>query len=211
MSRYKDLTGQRFCRWCVLKEAGRDKNKNVIWKCECDCGTIRSIKTASLRRAYRPSRSCGCLQKETARNRWTTHGQSKSKTYTSWLSMLDRCYNENHKHYSYYGGRGIAVCGRWRGENGFVNFINDMGKRPEGMTIERANNDENYEPDNCRWATRADQAKNKRPRKDRFFSDESVRIIRKTKASVALIASITGVNVRLIYRIRSREAYKHVT
>jgi hypothetical protein len=91
----------------------------------------------------------------------TTHGQTYSPEWNSWFSMRQRCQNPNHKGYKYWGGRGITICERWQT---FENFLEDMGPRPDGTTIDRIDNDGNYEPDNCRWADALTQGKSKRPR-----------------------------------------------
>ncbi len=99
----------------------------------------------------------------------SSHGHSgsvvkkPSKTYTVWLGMTERCFNKNNTVYRYYGGRGITVCTRWLGSGGFEHFLEDMGLRPEGLSLDRINNNGNYEPDNCRWATKEQQIDNRRP------------------------------------------------
>ena len=88
------------------------------------------------------------------------------KEHISWSHMVNRCLNKNNDNYDYYGGRGVTICDRWLGENGFANFLNDMGNRPEGGSLERVDPNGNYEPGNCRWATKSDQAFNRRDRKN---------------------------------------------
>lgn len=95
------------------------------------------------------------------------YGQTSHPLYTTWMGMKQRCSNPRHKAYRYYGGRGIQICDRWLGEHGFANFLADMGERPEGHSIDRINNDGNYEPGNCRWATATIQGANKRSRQYR--------------------------------------------
>ena len=109
-----------------------------------------------------PFGSCGCLRDEVEKVSAIKHGGCKSRTYQSWRAMRERCSNPNNSHYNSYGGRGIIVCERW---NDFALFLADMGERPVNKTLDRINNNGNYEPSNCRWATDAEQRANKRSRK----------------------------------------------
>ena len=164
----KDLTNQKFGRLVVLEEAGRDKHGKVLWKCQCQCSekSIVTICSNSLRTKH--TQSCGCVQKEYAKKeKYVKHGQarksSKNPIYHIWIAMFNRCYNPNNQAYHNYGGRGIRVCDRWPGENGFQNFYEDIGKyRKEGTTLDRINNDGDYEPSNCRWTTWEKQQQNTR-------------------------------------------------
>jgi hypothetical protein len=151
--------GERYGRLTVRAYAGQPRRERR-WLCECDCGEMVEVGTGSLRSGN--TRSCGCLRRDTNTARLTTHGASKTRTYASWKTMLQRCDDENHVAFSYYGGRGITVCERWRS---FENFLADMGKRPEGKTLDRIDPDGNYEPSNCRWATYKEQRANHRPKK----------------------------------------------
>jgi hypothetical protein len=158
-----DLTGQRFGRWTVLGNPERHHYGTEVylrWPSRCDCGTQRSVWGNALRTGR--STSCGCLHREKTTARVTTHGMSGTRVYQCWQDLLRRCLNRDHRQYDDYGGRGIAVCKRWET---FENFYADMGDPPPGLSIDRINNDGNYEPSNCRWTTRAEQNRNRRPAK----------------------------------------------
>lgn len=166
-----DLHGQRFGRLVVIEHAGKDAHGNARWRCRCDCGTHKVCSAATLRQK-RGSRSCECLQREGSRARAIarnlTHGASRKGAtwpeYKAWADMKSRCLNPNDTAFKNYGARGIKVCDRWLGDDGFVNFIADMGRRPSPeLSIDRyPDNDGNYEPDNCRWATWSQQMRNRR-------------------------------------------------
>jgi hypothetical protein len=168
MGKIIHLGGMRFGRWTVvalLPRRRRRKNGQgeAYWLCRCICdGTERAVLGTNLRSGR--SQSCGCIQREKIGALRRTHGRSNTRAFRIWLSMLQRCYNSNCRDYPNYGGRGIAVCERW---HSFVNFLADMGEPPLGMSIDRKNNDGDYTPDNCQWATPAMQRANQRPRKRR--------------------------------------------
>lgn len=163
-----DLAGQVFGRLTVLrlfdKQDGRPR-----WLCRCQCNTEMVAKSSDLRRSR--TRSCGCLIGDSNRANKTTHGHAKkgdrSSEYRSWQGMSDRCYVADHISYPHYGGRGVTVCDRWLfgadGKGGFECFLMDMGPKPTPEhSIDRfPNNDGNYEPGNCRWATDSEQARNR--------------------------------------------------
>jgi len=157
----KNHAGERIGRLTLVELAPKSAG-GIAWVCACDCGTLAVVKAHNLQRGA--TKSCGCLRREIAAplRRKPLHGMTGTRTFLSWVAMNSRCSNPNATHYQYYGGRGIAVCDRWRGD--FQAFLADMGERPEGRTLDRIDVDGNYEPSNCRWATPVEQAANKRPR-----------------------------------------------
>lgn len=153
-----NLLGQRFGRLRPIKEAPRDAAGHIKWECLCDCGNTTIVGGGDLRRKHHSTKSCGCLIVERNKELSTTHGKTRSKTWKSWNSMNSRCNNPHVKGYQYWGGRGVSICERWRS---FENFLADMGERLPGTSLDRwPNKDGNYEPNNCRWATCKQQARN---------------------------------------------------
>ncbi len=153
---YIDISGNVYGRLKVLKFHSF-RNGDSMFECKCDCGKIKVIRGYSIKCGS--TASCGCLSVDVATLKSTIHGGSYSSEYKIWQSMKSRCLNPNSTGYKHYGGSGITVCERWR--NSFLDFLEDVGKRPEGMTLERKNNNGNYTPKNCKWATWKEQSNNK--------------------------------------------------
>lgn len=167
MRKTKDLTGKTFGRLTVIKRAENDKHRHPRWHCLCSCGSVTTTNCSSLIAGR--SKSCGCLKREKA----TSHGMRHHPVYGVWQQMKARCLNKKNKRWANYGGRGIIVCARW--ETSFENFWLDMGPTyKKGMSIDRKDNDGNYEPGNCRWATAVQQNNNRSVNKNNTSGSRGV-------------------------------------
>jgi len=163
MGKFVNHEGETFGRLKVIEFIGSDSNRNTKYLCECTCGNKVEVVAYSL--VSGQTRSCGCLQKELMSKRRATHGMSHASEYYIWSSIKGRCYNKNDKGYVDYGGRGIDMYEGWK--NSFEQFIYDMGRRPnENYSIERADVNKGYHPDNCTWVLKEKQARNKRKSKN---------------------------------------------
>lgn len=156
MSKPIEVIGKRFARLTILELLGYKQvgtRSRRVFRCRCDCGNELQLIYGAF--ASGGTKSCGCLKRDKA----TTHGQSKNRIYFVWRAMHDRCAKPNNGNYKNYGARGIRVCKRWAD---YLTFVADMGERPVGASIERANVNGNYEPSNCHWATQRQQMNNLR-------------------------------------------------
>jgi hypothetical protein len=185
----KDKKGWKLTRWVA------------VYKCEC--GTSFAMQC----RSECGTKSCGCLAKETARKLLTgnkhreTHGAINTGSYKTWRSMRGRCNDKNNNEFHRYGGRGIKICDQW---NSFDCFVSDMGERPAGTSIDRINNDGNYEPSNCRWATAKEQSRNKRS--NRFIEIDGKRKSLAEWAECNGAAKSTTIRKRLLKNVIPEEA-----
>jgi hypothetical protein len=176
-------TGQRYGRLVAVRV---DPGDPLKWLCRCDCGTTKFVRVTHVRAGR--TQSCGCLKLQRSIESHTTHGMVDAPEYTVWATMFQRCTNPNHDKFATYGGRGISVCERWFF---FENFFADMGQRPTPLhSIDRKDNDGNYEPENCRWATQKEQARNRRTSRMLNFQGRDM--------TLAEVAEISGVNYDLL-------------
>jgi hypothetical protein len=162
----RDLTGMVFGRLTAICPYNEDTpSEKQLWLCRCECGKEKAVGKFCLLRGT--TRSCGCLQRETASALARTHGKSRTKTFRAWAKMHERCLNPNCPGWKNYGGRGITICPEWL--SSFSNFLRDMGECPPDLSIHRIDNDRGYlcpkcwpPKGNCKWATRKEQNENKR-------------------------------------------------
>ena len=150
--------GARFGR-LIIESQTRTVRHNRVWLCLCDCGNRKEIIEYNLKSGH--TKSCGCLSRDSTASRFTEHGKCATPEYWAWSNMIQRCTNPKNKRYKQYGARGITVCEPWR--SSFTVFLRDIGQKPSPRhTLERINNDGNYEPSNCKWATYKEQSQNQR-------------------------------------------------
>jgi hypothetical protein len=162
----KQKKGKRFGKLLVLRRAGSDKWNHAVWLCKCDCGHREAIQSFYLN----PDGRTHCsLCSHSQRGMTRTH----KPEWNSWSAMLNRCLCKTSLNYERYGARGIKICDRWLGKNGFVNFVKDLGRRREGKTLDRINVQGDYTPENCRWAGKKTQANNRRT----SYTDEELAVM----------------------------------
>lgn len=190
MSAVKDLTGQQFSRWTVLKRAENDALGRARWHCVCQCGNTAIVHGQDLRQGK--SRSCGCLQRDIASKIKTTHGASNTRLFRIWCAMKQRCFDKNAQKFARYGGRGITICEEWLSFRVFSEWAKQNGYADD-LSIDRIDNDGNYTPENCRWSTNKEQARNK--------STNHLLSFRGKTQSIAQWADETGISY---HALRSR-------
>lgn len=182
---------ERYGRLLTVQISGYNKDGRPLWECQCNCGNKKIALAKLLRNGM--TQSCGCIARENPPR--VSHGKTGTAIYRCWHNMHVRCYYKRSKSYRDYGGRGIRVCNRWQT---FENFLADMGEPPfKGATIERRNNNGHYEPDNCYWATRLEQGKNRR--------NNHVLELNGVSHHISEWSRLTGIKVTTIYQRIRRE------
>ena len=184
--RLEDLTGQRFGRWTVIAPAEKHKTGAAQYMCRCDCGTEKILRRSSLTSGN--TQSCGCLARERSKQRGITHGGTGSRLYRIWAGIIQRCcYRKRGREWENYGGRGISVCKEWRDYITFRDWAMANGYQ-DNLSIDRIDNNGDYCPENCRWATNYEQSVNKRTSKRISFNGET-RTIREFADKYGLVYS----------------------
>ena len=162
----KDIAGQKFNRLTAIKYVGRTSSNHALWLFRCDCGTEKVIEESSVTKKNSTTKSCGCLNNEVRKsgNNGRKHGMAGTRINRIWKAMRNRCNNPSDKYYHCYGGKGIKVCSEWDNKDGFAPFYEwaMANGYAENLTIDRIDSDKGYSPDNCRWATYTEQARNKK-------------------------------------------------
>lgn len=183
---YEKHIGERYGKLTIIKRLDSEKGQRFL--CKCDCGKYTRSLYSDLTRKDHPTRSCGCIRK----NGITCHNGKQFRIYRIYSAMKKRVFNPHHKQYKDYGGRGITICDEWLGDNGFVNFRNWSFSNgyDDTLTIDRIDNDGNYEPNNCRWITRKEQNNNRRNTKHVTYNGET-----KTLTEWANIFNIDSINL----------------
>lgn len=173
------MIGKKFHRLTVLERVTSNKHQKKRYKCLCDCGREVIVRGGNLRSGH--TKSCGCLHKP--------HGLSTSATYKTWINMIERCTKPKATNFQYYGGRGIRVCARWLV---FKNFLQDMGEKPKGATIERIDNDGDYTPGNCEWCL--SHSKQLMNRRNSYWV-----VVAGKKMTMISFAKKIGISVKALY------------
>lgn len=194
MGKFIDLAGKRFGRLIVIERDENDKYGNLMWLCKCDCGNVVTVRGNHLKHGQ--TQSCGCLQAEKSKERIIeynyVHGKRGTRIYGSWKSIKDRCLNCNSSAFHNYGGRGITICDEWK--NDFQAFYDYVSQLPhfgeKGYTLDRINNDRNYEPGNVKWSTEKEQANNRRTNVLITFNNET--------HTLQQWSEITGINKNVL-------------
>lgn len=196
----QEFFGEKFNMLTAVSFVCIDKYRRSVWRFKCDCGNTIERHSSAVKTGR--TKSCGCLKRKTKSN--LRHGMSRTPTYQSWLDMVSRCTNNTDPAYKNYGGRGIFVCDRWMS---FDLFLEDMGVKPEGTMIERVNNDDGYHKENCTWADRKTQNRNKRVTK---LSSSDVIEIRSSKESQSAIAKHYGITQAHVSCIKHKKVWSDV-
>lgn len=174
MYKFNDLTGEKHNFLTVIKQAGRTKDRHILWECKCDCGNITYVSSRDLVTGH--IKSCGCIQKESVRKARYIHGDRDGRLYSVWKTMKKRCEDSNCKSYKYYGAKGVIVCEEWHDYPTFKKWALENGYNENALkgkcTIDRIDPYGNYEPNNCRWVDMAVQNKNKRIRAEMRGEDD---------------------------------------